>query len=254
MNSDGLVTSIPIVEGVLDHYATALGPDFIRYRNHVHRVVNLCLAVTPGGRDNIEKIAVAAAFHDLGIWTDRTWDYIAPSISLAREYLRACSRADWIPEIEAMIANHHKITSARARSEWLVEGFRRADWIDVSCGFRRFGVARSLIKSLFVTWPSAGFHWRLVELTVAWFPRHPLRLFRGRGCQQCAGSGFSGRLGVFELFEVTGEIGQMIANRADGLAIRRAALAGGMKTMLHDGMAKAFLGETTLQEVFRVAI
>jgi len=169
-----LVTSIPIVEEVLDHYATALGQDVIGYGNHVHRVVNLCLALTPSG-DNLEKIAVAAAFHDLGIWTDRTWDYIAPSVSLAREYLVACSRADWIPEIEAMIANHHKITRARAHPDWLVEGFRRADWIDVSCGFRRFGVARSFVTSLFATWPSAGFHWRLVEFTVAWFRRHPLR-------------------------------------------------------------------------------
>jgi len=169
-----LVTRIPIVEGVLDHYATALGQDFIGYRNHVHRVVNLCLAVMSGSRDNLEKIAVAAAFHDLGIWTDHTWDYIAPSVSLAREYLVASSRADWIPEIEAMIANHHKITRDRAHPHWLVEAFRRADWVDVSCGFRRFGVARPFITSLFATWPSAGFHWRLVEFTVAWSRRHPL--------------------------------------------------------------------------------
>ena len=123
-----LVTRIPIVEGVLDQYATALGQDFIGYRNHVHRVVNLCLAVISGSRDNLEKIAIAAAFHDLGIWTDHTWDYIAPSVSLAREYLVASSRADWIPEIEAMIANHHKITRDRAHPHWLVEAFRRADW------------------------------------------------------------------------------------------------------------------------------
>jgi len=169
-----LVTSIPIVDGVLDHYAAALGDDFIPYRNHVHRVVNLCLAVTGGRRDDLEKIAIAAAFHDLGIWTDHTFDYIAPSVSLARVHLAARSRADWIPEIEAMIANHHKITRARAHPGWLVEGFRRADWIDVSCGFRRFGLARPFIEAVFATWPSAGFHWRLVELAAAWSRRHPL--------------------------------------------------------------------------------
>src|SRR5262245_43776308 len=80
MNSNAMVTSIPIVDGVLDRYATALGHDFIAYRNHVHRVVNLCLAVTGGSSDNLDKIAVAAAFHDLGIWTDHTFDYIAPSV------------------------------------------------------------------------------------------------------------------------------------------------------------------------------
>ena len=115
MNSSGsttaLVTSIPIADEVLGHHATALGHDFVAYRNHVHRVVNLCVAVTGGGnRRDLDKIAVAAAFHDLGIWTAHTFDYVAPSVSLAREHLTGRSRADWIPEIEAMIANHHKIT------------------------------------------------------------------------------------------------------------------------------------------------
>ena len=175
MSSNELVTSIPIVDGVLDHYGPALGDDFIAYRNHVYRVVNLCLAATGGSRDDLEKIAVAAVFHDLGIWTDHTFDYLAPSVSLAREHLAANRQTDWIPEIEAMIANHHKITRARAHPDWLVEAFRRADWIDVSCGFRRFGLARPFIGSLFEIWPSAGFHWRLVELTAAWLPRHPLK-------------------------------------------------------------------------------
>jgi hypothetical protein len=170
----GFVTVIPLVDGVLDHYAGALGNDFIGYRNHVYRVLNLCLTVTGGRRDDLDKIAVAAVFHDLGIWTSHTFDYIPPSVALAREHLAAGSQADWIPEIEAMIANHHKITRTRARADSLVEGFRRADWIDVSWGFRRFGLARPFIGSLFGTWPSAGFHWRLVELTAAWFPRHPL--------------------------------------------------------------------------------
>ena len=98
----------------------------------MYRVVNLCVAVTSGNRDNLDKIAVAAAFHDLGIWTDHTFDYIAPSVSLAHEHLAVHARADWIPEIEAMIANHHKITRARSHPDWLVEAFRQADWIDVS--------------------------------------------------------------------------------------------------------------------------
>jgi hypothetical protein len=169
-----LLTSIPIIEGVLDQYAPALGHDFIAYRNHVHRVVNLCVAVTPGSRDNLEKIAVAAVFHDLGIWTDHTWDYIAPSISLAREYLAAHSRADWIPEIEAMIVDHHKVTPSHANPQSLVESFRRADWIDVSCGLRRFGLPRTFISAVATTWPSAGFHRRLVQLTIDRFWKHPL--------------------------------------------------------------------------------
>ena len=175
VDAPSLQTSIPTVDAVLEHHASALGGDFIGYRNHVYRVVNLCLEIAGGeNRVELEKVAVAAVFHDLGIWTNRTFDYIAPSVALAREHLSACAHADWIPEIEAMIVDHHKITPSRPDRMSLVEPFRRADWIDVSRGLRTFGVPRSFIASLFTVWPSAGFHWRLLELTVDWFPKHPL--------------------------------------------------------------------------------
>ena len=78
-NYAGLLTSLPTVEEVLDDHASELGHDLIAYRNHVYRVVNLCLAIMGDSRVEIEKIAVAAVFHDLGIWTNHTFDYIAPS-------------------------------------------------------------------------------------------------------------------------------------------------------------------------------
>ena len=79
-----LLTSVPTVDGVLHAYASELGHDFIAYRNHVYRVMNLCAAIAQD-RADLEKIAVAAVFHDLGIWTNRTFDYIAPSVALAGE-------------------------------------------------------------------------------------------------------------------------------------------------------------------------
>jgi hypothetical protein len=170
-----LHTSIQTVNAVLDNHASTLGRDFIAYRNHVYRVVNLCLAITGrGDRVDLEKIAVAAVFHDLGIWTNHTFDYIAPSAALARAHLSACAHTDWIPEIEAMIVDHHKITPSRPDRSSLVEPFRRADWIDVSRGLRTFGVPRSFIALVFTVWPSAGFHWRLLELTIDRFRTHPL--------------------------------------------------------------------------------
>jgi hypothetical protein len=174
VDAASLRTSIPAVSAVLEHHAPALGHDFIAYRNHVYRVANLCLEVAGGDGVEFEKIAVAAVFHDLGIWTSHTFDYIAPSVALARDHLAASARADWIPEIEAMIVDHHKITPSRPDRAPLVEAFRRADWIDVSRGLRTFGVPRSFIASVFTLWPSAGFHWRLVELTADWFLKHPL--------------------------------------------------------------------------------
>ena len=188
-NHAGLLRSLPTVEEVLDAHASELGHDLIAYRNHVYRVLNLCLAIVGDSRVELEKIAVAAVFHDLGIWTNHTFDYIAPSVTLAREHLAARGMADWIPEIEAMIVDHHKITPSRAHphpstiargalsgveGQSLVESFRRADWIDVSRGLRRFGLPRKFIAAVAATWPSAGFHRRLVELTIDRFFKHPL--------------------------------------------------------------------------------
>src|SRR5262245_60320339 len=121
-----LLTSLPTVEEVLDNHASQLGHDLTAYRNHVYRVVNLCLALVGDSRIELEKIAVAAVFHDLGIWTNHTFDYIAPSVAIAREHLAARGRTDWIPEIEAMIVNHHKVTASHEDPPSLVEAFRRA--------------------------------------------------------------------------------------------------------------------------------
>ena len=73
-NYPGLVTSLPTVEEVLNDHASELGHDFIAYRNHVYRVANLYLAIVGDSRVELEKIAVAVVFHDLGIWTNHTFD------------------------------------------------------------------------------------------------------------------------------------------------------------------------------------
>ncbi len=88
-NYDSLLTSLPTVEEVLDDHASELGQDLIAYRNHVYRVVNLCLALVGDSRVELEKIAAAAVSHDLGIWTNNTFDYIAPSVAIARKHLAA---------------------------------------------------------------------------------------------------------------------------------------------------------------------
>jgi type IV pilus assembly protein PilB len=81
-----------------------------------------------------------------------------------------------------------------------------------------------------------------------------VRLYKGKGCAQCQGSGFIGRVGLFEIFEVDEEIRDLIMQRKAASFIRATAIGKGMKTMFQDGLAKAFLGETTIEEVFRVAL
>jgi HD superfamily phosphodiesterase len=97
-NYAGLITSLPTVEEVLDDHTSDLGNDFIAYRNHVYRVMNLCLAIVGDSRLELEKVAVASVFHDLGIWTNNTFDYIAPSVGIARKHLATRGMANWIPK------------------------------------------------------------------------------------------------------------------------------------------------------------
>jgi hypothetical protein len=172
---------IPTLDTILDVYAAALGGDFEGYRNHAYRVANLCVSQSPGSTEEIEKIAIAAAFHDLGIWTDRTFDYLTPSVRLARAYLSDAGRPEWIPEITEIILSHHKVSRYYGADGWLVEPFRRADWMDVSMGVMTFGLSRRLFDATLSFWPRAGFHKRLVQLALrrAWtHPWSPLPMVR----------------------------------------------------------------------------
>lgn len=164
---------IPTLDTILGVHAAALGADFEGYRNHTYRVANLCVAQLSGSAEEIEKVAIAAAFHDLGIWTDQTFDYLTPSASLARAYLTRSERAEWIPEITEIIFCHHKVSRYRGRDGWLVEAFRRADWMDVSMGIITFGLPRRLFEATLAVWPRAGFHKRLAQLALRRLRTHP---------------------------------------------------------------------------------
>lgn len=165
--------SVPVIDSVLETHAASLGGDFTAYRNHACRVLHLSAAIAGVDGAGLERLAVAAVFHDLGIWVAGTFDYLEPSAALAAEWLGTHGRADAIDEVVAMIRNHHKVTAWTGRPDWLVEPFRRADWIDVTYGVRRFGLSRSILRALAEEWPDAGFHRRLVQLTLARWRRHP---------------------------------------------------------------------------------
>jgi hypothetical protein len=167
-----VLTEIAELDDVLDAHAPALAGDLTGYRNHAYRVTNLCLALSPSG--DRKKVALAAAFHDLGIWTAGTFDYVPPSVELARAHLAAAGQSLWAPEIETTISQHHKLTRYRPHADWLVEPFRKADLIDVSRGLVTFGLPRGLVKDVFAQWPSAGFHKRLVQLSLSRLASHPL--------------------------------------------------------------------------------
>jgi general secretion pathway protein E len=77
-------------------------------------------------------------------------------------------------------------------------------------------------------------------------------LFRGLGCEQCRGTGYRGRTGIYELFPIGEEIRSLILRRAPTRDIRRLAVDDGMVTLRMDGWAKACAGVTTIEEILRV--
>jgi hypothetical protein len=175
------LTEIPQLDELLAQHSVAMGRDRVPYRNHAYRVANLCSTFAPRDPDTVHKIAIAAALHDMGIWTNRTFDYLPPSIELARNHLERVGRTEWIPEITTMILEHHKITPYRGRADWLVESFRKSDWIDVTWGLVRFGMPRATLDDLHRRWPDAGFHIGLARLElkrVLTHPWNPLPMFR----------------------------------------------------------------------------
>jgi hypothetical protein len=169
-----LLERIDPLDRVLETHAVALAGDFEAYRNHTYRVVNLCVAIMPCADATLEKLALAAAFHDLGIWTARTFDYLEPSIDLACEHLGCAGHGDWRDNVAGMIREHHKIRRFRGDGAGSIEPFRQADWIDVSLGILSFGLPRARIREIRAKWPNAGFHQRLAQLTFARLRQHPL--------------------------------------------------------------------------------
>lgn len=170
-----MLVNVPRLDALLERHADALGRDFLAYRNHSYRVANFHYLLDAEGAIDLDKLAVAAAYHDLGIWTAQTFDYLEPSTALATAYLAEIGKSEWTVEVAAMIGNHHKLTRCRPPLPASAETFRRADWVDVSRGRLRFGLERCAVVDVLALFPNAGFHRVLARLTLQHLLRHPLR-------------------------------------------------------------------------------
>lgn len=80
-----------------------------------------------------------------------------------------------------------------------------------------------------------------------------LVLYKGKGCSECGNTGYSGRVGIFEVLPVTDKIAQLILTRGDSTSVEKQAIEEGMITMKQDGYLKVLQGITTIEEVLRVA-
>jgi general secretion pathway protein E len=79
-----------------------------------------------------------------------------------------------------------------------------------------------------------------------------IETFRGAGCDRCFGSGYTGRVGIFELMELNEDIRRKIIGNEDAVSLTAAARANGMRNLREDGWLKVSEGITTIDEVLRV--
>jgi len=80
------------------------------------------------------------------------------------------------------------------------------------------------------------------------------QFYKGKGCALCGGTGYKGRIGVYEILLISDTIRDMIFAKATTNQLREAAIRDGMNTLRDDAMRKAIAGTTTLEEVMRVTV
>ena len=80
------------------------------------------------------------------------------------------------------------------------------------------------------------------------------RLFRGAGCEECSKTGYRGRIGLYEVMEITTDVRKMIIAGASATELKDHAVQQGMETLRRNGLRKMLQGITTLEEVLRETV
>lgn len=175
-----LIEHFELVDAILTEFEESIGDDLLPYKNHVYRMLNFVNAIGKLSETELLKAQIAAAFHDIGIWTAGTVDYIDPSVAAAKTWLEKSGEemaelsAQEKQEILDMIEWHHKISAIEDNPSPLPELFRQGDLVDFSLGLVRFGVSDSFVKAVKHRFPNAGFHKMLLRLSFKRLLSHPL--------------------------------------------------------------------------------
>jgi type IV pilus assembly protein PilB len=159
--------------------------------------------------------------------------------------------------IEAALTGHLVLSSLHTNDapsaisrlvEMDVETFLVASAIDAVVAQR---LARKLCERC-----RAAYQPEQAELEAAGFPEwlwpEIPQLFKAQGCPACSNTGYRGRIGLYEVMQMSEEIERLTVERASADAIRNVAVQQGMMTLRDDGLEKARMGITTLDEVARV--
>lgn len=134
-----------------------------------------------------------------------------------------------------------------------VEPFLVASTVNVIIGQRLMRKICDMCKTSFATTQEElANQVPLISLKKAFGTQSDIRIYQGKGCKLCHMTGYKGRVGAFEVLEVTKDIKKLITAKEDSDVILKKAIEEGMTTMLDDGLSKVAKGLTTIEEVLRV--
>lgn len=194
ISSADLLRTYPLVEEILDgHRDHARGDErgWSSYRGHVYRVFNMARALVPDHGCRDDKLAIAAAFHDIDVFT--SLNYLGLSINTMDAWLQRTGRGAWGEELAVIVARHHHLTTYRGRHATLAEPFRRADLCDLSQGLIRVGMPRGQVRAVRASIDVGCFFTRTVPRAIVRHlvrhPLDPLPITRGRRALKQAGYG-----------------------------------------------------------------
>jgi len=115
-------------------------------------------------------------------------------------------------------------------------------------------LAQRLVRTLCATCkePYTALPEVVTELGLDRFAKSPITLYHAKGCPQCAQTGYSGRIGIYEMLPMSDPLRSLVMKHAIATELRGEAIREGMLTMYEDGLRKAVAGITTFEEVLRV--
>jgi len=91
------------------------------------------------------------------------------------------------------------------------------------------------------------------QLTAPWLVKIPSHVHTAVGCLECRGTGYMGRMGIYEVMPMSETLEGMVTDQTDHTRLRQAAMKEGMHSLRLSGAHKVAAGLTTLEEVFRVS-
>ncbi len=92
----------------------------------------------------------------------------------------------------------------------------------------------------------------LLQMGLATHRSGPIRLFRGKGCDRCRGTGYHGRIAIYEVLAYSEAMKRLTNSNVDLAVLRHEAISQGMISLRENAVKKLLGGETTYQEVLRV--